>query len=416
MINETNWEIIEEGYLEAIECLKRNSTPDGFSATPERHANYYSVWARDHSITALGALLTGDKHLIATAKKGILNLLLHQSDAGQIPSYIEIEKKTKIYGGLGSITSIDSNLWVLICAAEIYKKTKDKRFISTKQIQRYKQIYRLVRAFDSNNCGLMEVHVAGDWADIVNRSYHVLYDECLHYQAFRDLIYIYKEFLKKPETELHGKVTKYVKWVTKRKKLIKPILNKLFWITPQNTDTIKEQYMIYLSDLEPYPFYQTHLMPFKHDWSQRFDTFGNALAIITGIAPKTRAHTIVRYVDETKMNLERPIPALYPVMYPNDTDWEPIYELKEQPHTYHNGGIWPMVTGFWVAGLVKTGKKRHAERELVKLAEVLQKQQWLFAEYLHGESLNPMGRNNQAWSAAGYIFAYHAVKFGKLPF
>lgn len=408
--------LIEEGYIQSIACMHKNATPDGFSASPERHVNYYSVWARDHSITALAALLTKDEELIATAKKGLLHLLQHQSDAGQIPSYVEIEKKNKVYGGLGSITSIDSNLWVLICAEKIYAQTKDKRLLNKTNIFRYRQMYRLIRAFDSNNCGLMEVHIAGDWADIMHRSYHVLYDECLHLEAFKSLERMYKLFLAKPQTDLHKKIRTNLRYLKKRKALIKPIMNKMFWFTPESIPKIKEQYMIYYGDMEPFPFYQSHITPFEHEWSHRFDSFGNSLAILSGIANKDKAKQIISYANDLKMSEPHSMPALHPVIQPTDIDWEPIYELKEQPHVYHNGGIWPMTVGFWVAALVKAGKKKQAQAELEKLAKLLESQQWLFAEYFHGDSAVPMGRMNQAWSAAGFIIGYHAVKYGTMPF
>ncbi len=409
-------DIVIEGYEEALKVLNENATKDGFSASTEKHVNYYSVWARDHSICAVGALLTGDQNLIASAKSGILHLLLHQSDAGQIPSYIEIEKKTKVYGGLGSITSVDSNLWVLIAAAQIHKVTGDKRFISGKQIQRYRQIYRLIRAFDSNNCGLMEVHIAGDWADIMHRSYHVLYDECLHYKAFKSLIYLYEEYLKVgKDTNLREKVVKNIKWAKKRRKNIKPILNELFWLTPHSIEKIKEQYMIFFAHMEPQPFYQSHLTPFENNWSQRFDSFGNVLAILTNIASKDRANKIISYVCDNKINYPSPLTALHPPIYPNDADWEVVYEYREAPYTYHNGGIWPMVTGFWIAALVKAGKQKLAQVELERFAQAMKDHHWLFPEYIHGQTSAAMGRMKQAWSAAGYIIAKNAVD-GKLPF
>jgi hypothetical protein len=38
-----------------------------------------------------------------------------------------------------------------------------------------------------------------------------------------------------------------------------------------------------------------------------------------------------------------------------------------------------------------------------------------FNEWLHGETGHPMGFGKQAWSAALYLYADHAVQTGKLP-
>ena len=40
---------------------------------------------------------------------------------------------------------------------------------------------------------------------------------------------------------------------------------------------------------------------------------------------------------------------------------------------------------------------------------------WNFNEWLHGSSGHPMGYEQQAWSAAMYLYAEHAVRTGKLP-
>ena len=68
-----------------------------------------------------------------------------------------------------------------------------------------------------------------------------------------------------------------------------------------------------------------------------------------------------------------------------------------------------MIAGFWVKALVKSGRHEEARIQLERMAHVLKDQGWEFHEYLHGKTLEPMGRKKQAWSAAGYILAYHAV-------
>src|SRR5215212_4958292 len=42
-----------------------------------------------------------------------------------------------------------------------------------------------LRYQDSNECGLLEVHEAMDWADLFANRYNVLYDNVLYYAAWR---------------------------------------------------------------------------------------------------------------------------------------------------------------------------------------------------------------------------------------
>ena len=408
-------EIIEEGYKKALEVLHKNVTKHGFSASTEKYVNYYSVWSRDHSICSISAALTNDVELINTAIKGIFFLLKKQNDSGQVPSYVEIENQKKVYGGLGSITSIDSNMWLIIASSILYKKTKDKRFLSDGNIRRYIKLFRLLKAFDSDECGFIEVPKAGDWADIFSRDYHVLYDECLYYQALKELSFLFQEKAKSKSNKELLKLNKYllrrIKWIRKKRALIKRKTNDFFWLTKENIERIKKEYMI-VGNIEEknYNYYVSHLEPFKLTWAKRFESFGNILAIITGIANNAKSKKIIKHVKDHKINEPFPLKSLYPPVYKNEKEWEPIYATKEKPYTYHNGGIWPMMTGFWINALIKNKNEKMAKLEMEKLAIVLKKQKWTFNEYMHGKTKKPLGRTNQAWSAAGYIIGYHSIK------
>ena len=79
---------------------------------------------------------------------------------------------------------------------------------------------------------------------------------------------------------------------------------------------------------------------------------------------------------------------------------------------YHNGGIWPMVGGFWLGALVRCGKPRVARAELVKLARACELGGWAFTEWLHGRTLAPRGMAGQSWNAAAYLMAEQCLKSG----
>jgi hypothetical protein len=83
---------------------------------------------------------------------------------------------------------------------------------------------------------------------------------------------------------------------------------------------------------------------------------------------------------------------------------------------YHNGGIWPMVGGFWVTALIAAGRVEQAKSELIKLARVCALRNWRFTEWLHGKTLAPRGMPGQSWNAAAFLMAQHAVSTGKTIF
>ena len=77
---------------------------------------------------------------------------------------------------------------------------------------------------------------------------------------------------------------------------------------------------------------------------------------------------------------------------------------------YHNGGVWPMIGGFWVAALAGNGRRRRAAQNLAALARANALGGWRFSEWLHGRSLAPRGMPGQSWNAAAFLIALHALQ------
>ncbi|MGH8290461.1 MAG: glycoside hydrolase 100 family protein [Steroidobacteraceae bacterium] len=76
---------------------------------------------------------------------------------------------------------------------------------------------------------------------------------------------------------------------------------------------------------------------------------------------------------------------------------------------YHNGGIWPMVGGSWIAALAAAGRLPQARLELEKLARACALRNWGFTEWLHGTNARPRGMPGQSWNAAAFLIAERAV-------
>jgi glycogen debranching enzyme len=90
--------------------------------------------------------------------------------------------------------------------------------------------------------------------------------------------------------------------------------------------------------------------------------------------------------------------------------------MKNQPYMYHNGGLWPMVNGFYVLGLTRSGQQERARHLLAAInAANAQSNAWTFPEYLHGQTHAPMGTPYLAWSAAAGVLAHQAVVHGITP-
>lgn len=143
-----------------------------------------------------------------------------------------------------------------------------------------------------------------------------------------------------------------------------------------------------------------------------FDTLGNLMAILAGVADANQTATILDFIR--RHNLDRwPCATLVPPVRPGDPDWRDYYGLLNVPSHYHNGGAWPFIGGFYIAALVQAGKPNEANEALHSLAELNLRGE--FNEWHHGETGEPMGVRDQAWSAGMFLFAEECVRRGAVP-
>jgi sucrose-6F-phosphate phosphohydrolase len=406
-------DLIRTGYDKAIEALKKNITPLGFSACSIKDnipngtdENYHSVWARDGAITVIGSLsLINDKEIHKCQRQTLITLFEHISRNGQIPSNVRIKDNVPDYSGVGGICSIDSGIWVVIAFYEYVNVTKDIDFLR-KYIGDIKETMRWLGAHDSNNDALLEIPEAGDWTDLFGGSYNILYDEILWYRAnvcFGRMLEMLGDYEEAGE---------YIRW----SQVIKKEIVQNFWPSTQQKMFQSVSFAERQFTLGDTPYLIAQTTPFDFSW--RCDVFGNVLAFLHGTVDAEKAHQTFKFMLGVGVNDPYPVSNVYPVVTPGDPDWKPYYtvNLLNLPNHYHNGGIWPFVGGFWVKFISKLGLKDVAISELYKLALINKEgltEEWEFTEWAHGTTGKAMGKAYQAWSAAQYISACHDLKIIK---
>ena len=174
------------------------------------------------------------------------------------------------------------------------------------------------------------------------------------------------------------------------------------------------------------PYYA--LYAYKIFNSDRFDLLGNCWAILTGISSPERSRNLVAWVEAEceamrgrgDLAIDLP-PCLFPFILPHHADWRPRYQRYNRPGEYHNGGVWPFVCGFYVAGCVAAGQMELASRKLLALTALVKpwhenEAEWGFNEWIQAQSGNPSGRDWQTWSAAMYLYAAECVERQGTPF
>ncbi len=408
-------DIVSEASQRAVEVLRRCLTPYGFKASA-LSGGYPQVWGRDAPITALGALASGDDALIDGVRASLTSLTTTQTDLGMI--HLNVDTRT------GQVTTenagaVDANLWFILGHYAYLTARRDDDFLRAQWPALSKALLWL-QYQDMNDCGLLEVPEAGDWADLYSVRYNVLYDNVLFVGALRAMT-VMAETLGRSDPSYAA-----------RAEMVSERINALMWLDrPWDGEAFGRQLeQLKALRLEWFLLYQNTATlteaPFYLPWvgfrefGTVFDGFGNMLAILLGVADENRTNLILDHVRAVGADLPFALRAFYPPIYPGDRDWREYFRSRNLnlPHQYHNGGVWPFLGGFYVAALVQAGRRDEAARELEQLAGANREGkhgEWEFNEWIHGLSGRAMGHPYQAWSAGMFLFAKACVDTGQVP-
>jgi glycogen debranching enzyme len=384
-------ELLAECHRRAVELLKRNLTADGvLAAAPTERAkkrDYTAIFGRDAAICALGMALSGDRVLERAAVAGLETLAAHQAPNGQIPKFVAPERREADFWYLGCI---DATLWWLIALA-LLEEWFAERGTPCGLRRRYRRQIALalqwLGAQEHQRFFLLQQNEASDWADIMPRSGFVLYTNALWYRV--------KRFFDLPETSatranLNGLFHPFSARIAEYRRA--RLLNEYVLKRARDRD-------LYLSFVN-FSFF-----------GEEGDVFGNLLAVLSGALEQSACRRTLDALLTSGVHEPYPVRAVVRPIRKQSALWRPYMARHRQNAAwqYHNGGIWPMIGGFWVAALVRCGRKRLARAELAKLARACELDDWAFAEWLHGRTAAPRGMDGQSWNAAAYLFAEHAV-------
>ncbi|MFP4031367.1 MAG: amylo-alpha-1,6-glucosidase [Thermodesulfobacteriota bacterium] len=407
---DTSDENFREGHDRALSLLRDCDGPHGFLASPSHRANYRRVWGRDGAILSLAALMTEDEELVDAARRTLQTLAEHQGPHGEIPSNVDPESDRISYGGMAG--RVDADLWFLIACGQYWKVTEDDRFLE-RMAKPMDKVRFLLGAWEFNNRGLLYIPETGDWADEYLQNGYVLYDQLLYFQALRTLCAI--------RSHLHGSRDHRLEDRTNR---LKHVIRANYWFKDSDSvpDDVYHEILFKKGRKAATHCNRNYWMPFfsPHGYGYRFDAFANVLVSLLDVSDPERRESVDRYIDNHLVDSDCPLlPAFYPVITPVDKDWEELhmtfsYSFKNRPHEYHNGGRWPMLTGFYVADLARRGKAEAARRFLGGIhrgnALEMEGEPWSFPEYVHGRDYVAGGTRHQGWSAAGALIGHYSLE------
>lgn len=398
----------ESGYRQALELLDRCSTPDGFLASPTERANYHRIWGRDGIILGLAALMSGEDGLRHSFRRTLMTLSRHQGPHGEIPSNVDTSAGRVSYGGTAG--RVDADLWFVIGCGQYWRATNDEGFLDD-ILPAVEKVRFLLGAWEFNTRGLLYVPQTGDWADEYIHHGYVLYDQLLYLQALREIAEMHRVVHASRDHQLEEKRSR-----------LKHLIQTNYWFNHDQgvPDDVYHEVMYKQGRDAAPPSAGKHWMSFfaPQGFGYRFDALANILVSLLGLADDHQCAAVDQYIADIVPEKMALLPAFHPIIEPVDRDWSELhmtfsYSFKNNPHEYHNGGLWPMVTGFYVADLVGRGRRDDAERFYRGIdqanALVMDGEEWSFPEYVHGKKLTAGGTRHQGWSAAAAVIAHQSL-------
>jgi hypothetical protein len=347
-------------------------------------------------IASLGARFAQDDQIQNAIQASLSLLKDHRGPRGAIPNNVDCATLRPNFRAYA-----DGGLWWIVASTFL-----------TPDLDVMREVLCWYEYQDVDQSGLLSMQEGSDWQDLFCTRGKGLYLNCLYVMALRRAA----ELFEGDEADR----------LRRRAALVADRINAYFWYTG-NGDT--QRYISNSFSTEGTPLrdsmgrlrevptkrYLTdeqYYLPYLgfRSLGEWFDSFGNIVAILAGVADRQQSDIILDFISRYSMDIW-PLRSLTPVVRPGDADWRDYYGSLNAPHQYHNGGVWPFLGGFYVAALVKAGRSEAAELALENLAQLNQCGQ--FNEWHHGETNAPMGAQDQAWSAGMYLFAWECVRRGQ---
>ncbi|HTQ76984.1 MAG TPA: glycoside hydrolase 100 family protein [Burkholderiales bacterium] len=379
--------LLEQCRERSVRLLRANLTPAGVLAASRgaraRRRGYCAIFGRDASLCAIGMAISGDARLERGAAAGLATLAAHQSPEGQIPNIVDARRARSDFWYLGCI---DATLWWLIALAAI-DRARPRAALRRRFAAPAQRALAWLRAQEHPRFRLLQQNEASDWADIMPRSGYVLYSNALWH-------------LVKLQYGLDAEATRKA-----AARLLMPFTaprprERRLRILSEYAKRIARDRGLYLS----YVNYAT--------CGDEGDAFGNALAVLCGLAPRTAARRIRAALERAGAASPYALRVVCePIAY-RGRQWRPYMARHGQNFAwrYQNGGVWPFAGALWAAALAESGDVAAARAALAAAARANALGGWAFNEWLHGRSFAPGGMRGQSWNAAAFLIAHRALR------
>jgi hypothetical protein len=375
---------IEEAKSAALDVLLHNSRGPHLGLPRTAGWGYPEPYTRDLMFSILGIAVSDNLFLLKSIRKVLVVLAKNQSALGHIPSLVH-DKENR--------GSSDTTPLFLLGVGIVRKKTGETDFLSEAVEKAL-----LWMAYQSPSDGeLIAQQPTSDWRDEQWVTGYGLYVNSLVYSSLRLLG-------RRPKAEL-----------------MRRAMNRYTITGGTIHHHVREGFA-----LRNKPFYA--FWSYKIHSSERFDLLGNSLAILSGVGSPARATRMISWIEAECARMKKRgdlavdlPPNFFPFITPGDPDWHMRYSRYNRPGEYHNGGIWPFVSGFYIAALVAARRYGLAREKLITLTRIITQAKtrhlhFGFNEWIKAQDGKPKGEDWQTWSASLYLYAARCVEEGRTPY
>ncbi len=383
---------------QALSLLQEACCPYGILASPLTQDNYRRLWSRDAMIAGIAGLLAGDEKVIEGFQNSILTLAQHQHPRGMIPSNLRPDQEEPEISFGGVAGRVDATTWFLTgtCLYLLYQGDRDQQ----RKLQPHLiQCLEILDRWEFNGGGLLYTPLSGNWADEFPVEGHTLYDNALRLWGVQLYAALYQDQARAEQA-----------------RLIRERITINFWPDTANAGhpAVYHRRGFEEAASESLSHFACSLGPGGYRF--RFDTAGHALALLLGLADEPQLDAINRYIQQLFGEIGRKLlPAFWPVIKPGSCEWETLqknysYEFKNEPHRFHNGGIWPVWMGLFGLAMSRNGSEGIARNMLEAWMEIEDPQNLHFYEYIASDTLEGGGKKQLSYSASGLLFLLEAIE------
>lgn len=358
------------------ELLKAACSPQGIKASLTDKDNYGAIFTRDAVMAGIAGVLLKDNVIIEGFKNTLFSLKKIQGKQGQIASNFTVKDGQISKTSFGTLSpKIDSCTWYLVGIGILIKENLIEKEAFEESVAR---TINLLEGLEYNGKNLMYIPKGGNWADEYIYEGYVLYDQVLRVWGMTLLAKSYDN----------------KEWADKAQFVISSIEKKY-----KNKES---QY--YNSSFSPGGIFK------------KFDLAAHTLAGMIFEKDNQFFDKSLDWIFEEFIKNKKLPTAFHPVISEADSEWKTLrnyhlFDFKNEPHHYHNGGIWWIWLG-WLSITLSLWKKEAALNQLIETAfnYLKNSEQFDFDEYLSADELIPNGTKKLCYTATGIIFLSLAKK------